>query len=225
MNRRLVSILEASPLWIAGGEVCYSFWRASRCSGGAHILPSVPQFVLTLALAISFVHFLQGGARTFVPPDDPEDGGAGLGQLSFVSGALVALFAGVYFRTDLRNHIAAAVILVCGVGLYEWARQTIMGRRFYIGLTEAVPEEVCASGPYAYVRHPIYMGYMITFLALFVAFPKIVTAIALAMNAALFAYMAADDERVLARSPLAADYEVYKKRVGRFLPRPALRRS
>ena len=35
----------------------------------------------------------------------------------------------------------------------------------------------------------------------------------------LFVYMAFDDERVLLRSDLAADYQTYRKRVGMFLPR------
>lgn len=180
------------------------------------MLPSIPQVILTFAMAIAFVHFLHAGARTFVLPKDNEGVGAAVGQVVFSAGALATLFCGVYYRAGLANEIAAAVLLIVGVGLYEWARQTIVGRRFHVGFSEGVPAEVCADGPYAYVRHPIYLGYMVTFLALFVAYPNIITAILLVLTVGTFVQMALNDEKVLAGSPLAADYEVYKKRVRRF---------
>ena len=38
------------------------------------------------------------------------------------------------------------------------------------------------------------------------------------LNIGLFVYMALDDERVLLGSPIGADYQTYKERVGMFLP-------
>ena len=185
------------------------------------MIPAIFHIAIMLALALLFTHFMHGGARTFVLPEDSEGGGAGIGQLTFTAGALITLFAGMYYRIQIYNGIAAGVLAVCGGGLYEWARQTIVGRRFHVGLSQGVPEELCEAGPYAYVRHPIYIGYLLAFLALFVAFPKIITGIALVLNVALFLRMANHDERVLAASPLAEAYAEYKKRVGRFFPRLA----
>jgi protein-S-isoprenylcysteine O-methyltransferase Ste14 len=45
------------------------------------------------------------------------------------------------------------------------------------------------------------------------------------LNIGLFVYMAFDDERVLLRSAIAADYKNYKVRVGMFVPRFAAKRS
>jgi protein-S-isoprenylcysteine O-methyltransferase Ste14 len=103
--------------------------------------------------------------------------------------------------------------------LYEWTRRTVHGRIFYTGLGGEVPEMVCEQGPYRYVRHPFYMSYMIAFLGMVSAFPGSVTETLCLLNIGLLVYIAFDDERVLARSRLAADYAAYKIRAGMFLPR------
>ena len=66
--------------------------------------------------------------------------------------------------------------LALSVALYEWARQTIWGRRFGLGWGDHVPEALCASGPYRYIRHPIYLSYLLAFLAVLIALPHWITA-------------------------------------------------
>jgi len=41
----------------------------------------------------------------------------------------------------------------------------------------------------------------------------------LVVNVALFTYMARDDEKTIAASPLAAAYSEYRERTGMFLPK------
>jgi protein-S-isoprenylcysteine O-methyltransferase Ste14 len=103
--------------------------------------------------------------------------------------------------------------------LYEWTRRAVLGRIFYTGLSGEVPETVCKQGPYKYVRHPFYMSYMTAFLGMVTAFPAPVTGTLCVLNIAFFVNMAFDDESVLARSKLAADYGEYKTSAGMFLPR------
>jgi protein-S-isoprenylcysteine O-methyltransferase Ste14 len=93
-----------------------------------------------------------------------------------------------------------------------------------IGLAGEVPPAVCDVGPYRYVRHPFHLSYMVAFLGVAVAFPSLIVAGVCALNIGLFVHMAIDDERVLLRSAIAADYKDYKMRVGMFLPRFAGKR-
>jgi protein-S-isoprenylcysteine O-methyltransferase Ste14 len=173
---------------------------------------------VALWVAIPFVYFLTAGAKTFtVPPD--RDGGAVLGQVSFVSGMVCVLFSGFYRALVWYQVLCGAVLALCSVVLYEWTRRTVHDRDFYTALGGAVPAGVCERGPYRYIRHPFYLSYMVAFLAVMVAFPSVAAAAVCLANIALFIYMAFDDERVLLRSALAADYEAYRKRVGMFLPR------
>jgi protein-S-isoprenylcysteine O-methyltransferase Ste14 len=173
---------------------------------------------VVLWVASPFVYFLTAGAKTFTVPAD-RDGGAILGQVSFVCGMLCAL--GLGFYQSLVWYLAAcgAVLALCSVILYEWTRRTVVDRNFYIALGGEVPAGICERGPYRYIRHPFYLSYMVAFLAVMVAFPSLVTAVVGALNVGLFVYLASDDERVLLRSGLAADYQTYRRRVGMFLPR------
>jgi protein-S-isoprenylcysteine O-methyltransferase Ste14 len=70
-----------------------------------------------------------------------------------------------------------------------------------------------------WLRHPFYLSYIAAFLGAAAAFPSLVIAAVSTIGIGLFVYMAFDDERVLLRSPLAADYGAYRRRVGMFVPR------
>jgi protein-S-isoprenylcysteine O-methyltransferase Ste14 len=174
-------------------------------------------------VVVPFVYFLTAGAKTFTVPE-ARDRGAVLGQVSFVSGMLCAL--GLGFYQPLVWYLAACgmVLALSSVVTYEWTRRTVIDRNFYTGLGGEVPESLCERGPYQFVRHPFYLSYITAFLGVVVAFPSLLAAAVSAANIALFVYMAFDDERVLLRSALAANYEVYRRRAGMFLPTRAASR-
>lgn len=176
--------------------------------------------ILLFLLGGVFLYFMQAGARTFEWQALSNELPAQIGGLAFTfMGAIPIWFLGLNQAIRPLNGIFAAVMLVASVSLYEWARHAIWGRRFGIGLGERVPEEVCSQGPYRLVRHPIYLSYLLSWLAALIALPHWLTAAILVASAALFIYMAFDDEKKLAASPLAADYSAYRKRTGMFLPR------
>jgi protein-S-isoprenylcysteine O-methyltransferase Ste14 len=52
-----------------------------------------------------------------------------------------------------------------------------------------------------------------------IALPHWATALSFLANLTVFAFTARNDERVLAASPLAADYAAYRERTGMFFPR------
>ena len=178
--------------------------------------PDMLHLALHLGLSIwmtsPFVYFLTAGAKTFTVP--ARDSGALLGQISFISGMVCVLGLGFYQALMWYQVLCGTVLALGSVLLYEWARRTVINRNFYIALGGEVPAIVCKTGPYRFMRHPFYLSYMIAFLGMVVAFPSVVSASVCVLNVALFVYMAFDDERVLLRSPLAADYQNYQSRVG-----------
>jgi protein-S-isoprenylcysteine O-methyltransferase Ste14 len=172
-----------------------------------------------LLIAGPFLHFITAGAKTFTVPG-LRDAGASLGQASFLSGAAGVLGVGLLGRPDILYESCGAVLAVWSVVLYEWTRRTVQGWVLYTGLGGEVPEMLFEHGPYKYVRHPFYLSYMTAFLAMGLAFPALVTSALCVANLGLFVYIAFDDERVLERSALAAEYARYRTNAGMFLPKP-----
>lgn len=172
-----------------------------------------------------FFYFLYAGTRTFHSDDWSAEPGATFARVAFVGGAVQVWFLSSRQPMRFVNAIAAACLLAACIALYEWARRTIRQRRFGLGWGEHVPEELCEQGPYRHVRHPIYLSYMLAYLAAAVALPHWMTAAAFVCGVALFEHASRNDERVIAASPLAEGYAAYRTRTGRFLPRLRLSRA
>jgi protein-S-isoprenylcysteine O-methyltransferase Ste14 len=181
-------------------------------------LPLWP-LVFVFPLGACFYYFMLAGARTFeIAPDD--DLSSGIGQFCFlVTGTLGTIFLGYRAEVSTLHAVAGGILMACALALYEWARHTIAGRRFAIAWSIGVPEAVCETGPYRYVRHPSYASYILAFAAQSAALPSPWTAAIFVFNAAVFAHASRADERTIAGSDLATEYARYKQRVGRFLPR------
>lgn len=181
-----------------------------------------PRLGLVLVLGCSFAHFLLAGSRTFRSSGD-DDTAALWAEISFIwTGAAATIILGLYVPIRLYNGIASLAVLVCSLALYEWARHVVWSRNFYVGWSGDVPSAVCEDGPYAYIRHPIYVSYVLAFLAVLIAMPTIVTVVVFAFNVVLFTHAALSDERSLKSSPLAAEYARYRERTGMFIPRMRL---
>ncbi len=133
---------------------------------------------VTLWVIAPFLYFMTAGAKIFTAPE-LRDGGAQLGQLSFVASMMCVLTFGFFQSLLWYQALCGALLALCS----------------------------------------FYLSYMVAFLSAAVAFPSSPTTVVSIACIGLFVYMAFDDERVLLRSELAADYQTYRKRVGMFLPR------
>lgn len=68
---------------------------------------------------------------------------------------------GTRFISDAHWVLMAAIVLTfAGVGLSIWAR-LILGENWSARVTRKVDHELIRSGPYAFVRHPIYSGLLL----------------------------------------------------------------
>lgn len=181
--------------------------------------PPLAQIVLLFFLGGVFLHFLLAAARTFYWKDSEADAGTAVAQSFVFTGTVCVWWLGLYQPIRLANGIAAALVLVLSVAVYEWARHTIWGQRFGVAYGEHIPAELCTDGPYRFVRHPIYLSYLLAYLAALLALPHWITAAIFFVYLSLFVHAARHDERQIATSALAADYASYRERTGMFLPR------
>jgi hypothetical protein len=121
------------------------------------VVPTPTSLALILLLSCPFQWFTVAGAKSFRIPS-LRDSGAGLGGTAFMFGTLVVLWQGLVNGFDLAPAAYGVALSMLSVVLYEWARRTIVGRRFAIALADEVPEAVCEDGPYRYMRHPFYLS-------------------------------------------------------------------
>jgi protein-S-isoprenylcysteine O-methyltransferase Ste14 len=107
------------------------------------------------------------------------------------------------------------VVLVCGMGLAVWAR-IYLGRNWGMPMTQKTEPELVSSGPYRFVRHPIYSGLLLAILGTALA-TNIYWLIALGILGIYFVYSARVEERLLTTSFPAA-YPAYRARTKMLIP-------
>jgi len=108
-----------------------------------------------------------------------------------------------------------AVVFACGIALAIWAR-VHLGRNWGMPMTEKTELELVTSGPYRFVRHPIYSGLLAGLLGTALA-TNLIGLIVVAVLAAYFYYSASVEERNLtATFPTA--YPAYRSSTKMLVP-------
>jgi protein-S-isoprenylcysteine O-methyltransferase Ste14 len=134
---------------------------------------------------------------------------------------IVAVVLGRVFRTStLAVHspilqVVGVVLFVSGLALAVWAR-IYLGRNWGMPMTERAEPELVTSGPYRFVRHPIYSGLLLAVLGTALA-TNIYWLIALVIAGAYFIYSATVEERLMTTS-FPDDYPGYKTHTKMLIP-------
>jgi protein-S-isoprenylcysteine O-methyltransferase Ste14 len=108
------------------------------------------------------------------------------------------------------------VVAVLGISLFLYAKHTL-GRQYSPCFDSYLPNEVTMSGPYRYVRHPLYTANLLLLSGLFVMSGSGWTLTTICIVGAYYVHAAAQEESDLSRHFSA--YRTYLRDTGRFLPR------
>jgi protein-S-isoprenylcysteine O-methyltransferase Ste14 len=127
-------------------------------------------------------------------------GGSRRLPLNGVTAVAVFILVRVFRGGSLAVHspvLAAigAVVFVAGLALAVWAR-IHLGRNWGMPMTERVEPELVTSGPYRFVRHPIYSGLLLGVIGTALATDLFGLSVA-AVLTAYFYYCASVEERNL----------------------------
>jgi protein-S-isoprenylcysteine O-methyltransferase Ste14 len=146
------------------------------------------------------------GRRAVIPP----------GLLIIVAFVLVRLFRpGTFAVHSTIVRIVGVVVVVCGLGLAGWAR-IYLERNWGMPMTEKAEPELVTSGPYRFVRHPIYSGLLLALVGSALA-TNLYWLIALALMGGYFIYSAIVEERLMSASFPDA-YPAYRARTKMLIP-------
>ncbi len=129
---------------------------------------------------------------------------------------VASLFAHV--RLTTANPVSSSIgVFLCaaGIAFAIWARRHL-GRNW--GMPMAIKEEAefVTSGPYAYVRHPIYAGMLIAMLGS-VLVEGVMWLVPLVVFGVYFIYSAQSEERHMAQQ-FPEQYPAYAKHTKMFIP-------
>lgn len=121
-------------------------------------------------------------------------------------------------RIDVALQGVGLGLWAVGVVVLVWAARVLGGYMSQDGVTE--DHEVVSSGPYRYVRHPVYGSFTAIAAGLGLVFRSyLLVGIAAVWLAASLWWAAAEEALLSSPDGLGAAYRSYSERTGRFLPR------
>lgn len=114
--------------------------------------------------------------------------------------------------------VIPATILCVGCTLFTFVCWRKMGRSWRIGIDPNEKLELVSTGPYRFVRHPIYSLRMVINVCAFLMAPTPVVLLTAGIDFVLLQIEARREEKYM-ESKHGAEYARYKNSVGRFVPR------
>ena len=141
-------------------------------------------------------------------------------RLTGVSGVAVFVIAAALRGGGLAGPNVAlaaigAALFACGIALAVWARLHL-GRNWGMPMTQRAEPELVTSGPYRFVRHPIYSGLLVAMLGTTLV-NNLLGLIIVAVLVAYFYYCGTVEERNLV-SAFPAAYPQYRGRTKMLIP-------
>ena len=113
-----------------------------------------------------------------------------------------------------------AVLLLAGLGFAVWAR-VHLGQYWSGSVALKAGHHLIQTGPYRWVRHPIYTGILIGIAGTAVAIGEVRGFFALGLLTLIFWFKSRSEERLL-MTQFGQEYTRYREEVGALLPFPPL---
>jgi protein-S-isoprenylcysteine O-methyltransferase Ste14 len=166
------------------------------------------------AFAVWMRHF-GGAARTFSRAK-----GETPSPLIYLFTLAIWILAYQSFRGRFEERMAIPGLIALGgsLTLFEWTRRSVRGKVFTYIFSNDTPQFLWTSGPYAYIRNPFYASYLLSYYAAASMFPGVASLVVVVGMTIYFNVAVRREERKFERSPLATEYDAYRRRTGRFIP-------
>jgi protein-S-isoprenylcysteine O-methyltransferase Ste14 len=115
----------------------------------------------------------------------------------------------------LALHVVGAALVALGLGLAVWAR-FVLGANWGMPMTTKDEPELVTAGPYRYVRHPIYTGFISAGLGSGLA-AGVYWFVVFGVMTLYFSYSAVREEQLLTET-FPREYPEYKARTKMLIP-------
>ena len=229
-TRHLITLALVSERYLLSLFFFYYAWRetgaihplleAGPASEAAAFLPELVKHLLVLILNVLVGSFLLLGRAPVVPPRGWRDIVVPLAHNFFylawnMGGLLPEAWTRSLVPVAWRRPLAfvALYLGLVGLGLAIWA-VAHLGRSFAVLVSV---RQVVVNGPYRFVRHPIYLSYVLQMIGLLVAYGSPLALVLVTGHFALTVYRARLEEVLLAAH--SGEYRDYRAKTGFLLPR------
>jgi protein-S-isoprenylcysteine O-methyltransferase Ste14 len=108
-----------------------------------------------------------------------------------------------------------SVLIATGLAVAIWARLT-MGRNWGMPMTQKLEPELVTSGPFRFVRHPIYSGLLLALLGTGLAVNLIDVLVAIVLVGFILYITSVEERNLTAAFP--TQYPAYRARTKRLIP-------
>jgi protein-S-isoprenylcysteine O-methyltransferase Ste14 len=132
---------------------------------------------------------------------------------------LIALRIGEIAASWLPLRVAGLAVGVAGAVLLTWS-SVVLGRFMIHAAGVRDDHALVRAGPYRFVRHPVYAGYLALLFGSSVASLNVCLWLLWPLSLIGILIQAASEEQLLGER-LGQDYECYVRRTGRLVPRPS----
>jgi protein-S-isoprenylcysteine O-methyltransferase Ste14 len=181
--------------------------------------PSPPVIALKTAVALIWIPFwiFWLAAATRANASRPGRRWRPVGGLTLI-GVLVIVRV---FRTGSLSvnspvlGVIGAVVLVSGLGLAIWAR-VHLGRNWGMPMSQREEPELITSGPYRWVRHPIYTGLLLGVLGTALATSLVGLIVAVVLCGVFYHSATVEERNLTAEFPTA--YPAYRASTKMLIP-------
>jgi protein-S-isoprenylcysteine O-methyltransferase Ste14 len=179
--------------------------------------PALPSAVYTIniAMRLATIFFLLLMAAAVVLRARPKDKARGVEpRVSAFIGAFIVYSIPLFPRRELSvtTEMAATVLILVGSAAAVVALLQL--RSSFSMMAEA--RRLVTSGPYRFVRHPLYLAEELAVIGLFIQFLSVWTALLLAVQIAFQLRRMHNEEAVLAAT--FPDYAAYHAKTARLIP-------
>jgi len=121
----------------------------------------------------------------------------------------------LYYIHSAPVRIIGAVLVFLGIAVAFWARYHL-GRNWGMPLSEKEGAELVTTGPYAYIRNPIYAGVLLALIGSILVY-GVLWLIVLVLYGGYFFYSVFGEEKIMMRL-FPEQYPPYKARTKRVIP-------
>lgn len=126
-----------------------------------------------------------------------------------LTGFTIFLYGISYREPSAERAAVSTFLFLSALSLFLWAIISTRQTRLYLAFSSLVPKNVVRGGPYAYMRHPFYVSYVLFWTGCATATFDAASLVTLFILATLYYRAARTEEADLLNSDIADEYRSY----------------